>query len=114
MVAAVNSGLGELESGQQQVKNDPTRTTELRAMADVMEKVAGTAAGIELTVPELKQLSQRYQAMAKDTAKNAREVALAYEKHDAEAQRKAQTALNDTLKLEDPIIDELNKFCGEP
>lgn len=114
LISAVNGGLTQLEAAQQQVKNDPTRTNELRSMADVMDKAAADAAALELTTGELKQLSQRYQTMAKDTAKNAREVALAYEKHDAEGQRKAQVALNEALKLEDPIIDDINKFCGEP
>ena len=114
LISAVNGGLTQLEAAQQQVKNDPTRTNELRSMADVMDKTAVDTAAIELTTAELKQLSQRYQTMAKDTAKNAREVAIAYEKHDAEGQRKAQIALNDALKLEDPIIDDINKFCGAP
>ncbi|MBL8744633.1 MAG: hypothetical protein JNK04_26170 [Myxococcales bacterium] len=113
LINVVNSGLSELENGKQQAKNDPSQSTELRLMADALEKAGAAAAQLELTVPELKAISLRYQAMARDLSKHARDVADAAEKKDNDKLQKARGLLNETLKLEDPIVDDLNKFCAE-
>ncbi len=52
---------------------DPTGVSDLRAMADSMDKVAGEAAAVQLTLPELKKLRDEYQRMAKDIAKAERD-----------------------------------------
>jgi len=113
LVSVINAGLEQLENGQQQRKNDPTGTVELRAMAAVMDQAAVSTAKLSLATPELKSLANRYEAMSKDIAKNARELADAAEKKDLDKLGKAQNALNDALKLEDPIVDDLNKFCSQ-
>ncbi len=113
LINVVNGGLQELENGQQQAKNDPSQSTELRVMADALDKAGAAAAQLELTVPELKAISQRYQAMARDVSKYAREVADAADKKDLDKLQKSRAQLNETLKLEDPIVDDLNKFCAE-
>lgn len=109
----INTGLTALENGRQQQKNDPTKTFELRAMADSLEETAKKTKDLSLATPELKALAQRYEAMTLQIAKDARGVAEAYEKNDVARLTKAQTTLNETLKLEDPIIDDLNKFCSQ-
>lgn len=108
----VNTGLEQLENGRQQQKNDPTKTVELRKMADQVEKTSTDAAALSIATPEVKTFSTRYASMTKDIAKNAREVADAHEKNDLSRLEKARAALNETLKLEDPLVDEINKFCG--
>jgi chromosome segregation ATPase len=113
LIEVVNAGLKDLENGQQQAKNDPSHSAEVRAMAAAMETAAAKAAELSFTIPELRELSQRYQTMAKNVAKFAREIGDASDKKDMDALGKARTALNDALKQEDPIVDDLNKFCAE-
>lgn len=113
LVNVINAGLEQLENGQQQRKNDPTGSVELRAMATVMDQAAQSAAQLSLSTPELKTLANRYEAMTKEIARTARELADAADKKDLDRLSKAQNALNDALKLEDPLVDELNKFCSQ-
>lgn len=109
----VNQGLADLENSRQQQKNDPTRTVELRAMADSMEKTSETASKLPITDPEVRGLAQRYGAMARDISARARAVADAHEIKDLVLQTDARTKLNDALKLEDPLVDELNTLCSQ-
>jgi len=113
LINVVNGGLQDLENGQQQAKNDPSESTELRVMSGALEKAGAAAAQLELTLPELKAISLRYQAMARDVSKHARDIADAADKKDLDKLAKSRALLNETLKLEDPIVDDLNKFCAE-
>ncbi len=113
LIEVVNAGLKDLENGQQQAKNDPSHSAEVRAMAAAMEQAATKTAELSFTIPELREIAQRYQTMAKNVAKFARDIGDASDKKDMDALGKARTALNDALKQEDPIVDDLNKFCAE-
>ena len=113
LISVVNGGLQDLENGQQQAKNDPSESTELRVMSEALEKAGASAAQLELTLPELKAISLRYQAMARDVSKHARDIADAADKKDLDKLAKSRALLNETLKLGDPIVDDLNKFCAE-
>jgi hypothetical protein len=112
LVGVINRGIEALEKGQKQEKNDPTRTQELRAMADTADKIAEEASRLELGLPETKSLAQRYHAMLKDISKAAREVADAAEKKDLDRATKGQAVLAEAVRKEEPILDELNKFCA--
>ena len=112
MIGAINKGISDFGKSQKQEKNDPTGTVELRAMADVAEANAAETAKVSLTYPELKGLSQRYQDMSREIATHARAVAEAAEKKELDKMSKAQSALAEVLKKEDPLLEELNKFCA--
>ncbi|MFO0553375.1 MAG: hypothetical protein U0271_33635 [Polyangiaceae bacterium] len=113
LIAVINTGLDTLESNRQQTKNDPTKSVEARSMAASMEKVAEDIKALELKTPELKDIAKRYEAMARDVAKFAREGAEASEQKDVAAVNKAHASLNESLKLEDPIINDLNAACAK-
>lgn len=112
LIDVINQGIGSLEKGQKQEKNDPTGTVELRAMADTADKTADAAAKLELTLPETKAIAQKYAAMAKDVAKAAREIADAAEKKELDRIAKGRSALTAAVEKEDPIVQELNKLCA--
>ncbi len=112
LMGVINTGLDQIETSQQQLKNNPDRTVELRAMADALEKLAIDAGAVTLETPELRELSGRYQKMAKEAAVHARALADAEKEKKLEDVKKAKTALNDTFKLEDPIVSDLNKTCA--
>lgn len=112
LIEVINLGIGSLEKGQKQEKNDPSGTVELRAMADTADKTAEAATKLELTLPETKAIAQKYAAMAKDVAKAAREIADAAEKKDLDRIAKGRTALTAAVEKEDPIVQELNKLCA--
>ncbi len=107
----INVGVSSVERGQKQRTNDPTGTVELREMADAMDRAASDAAQVKLDLPELVELSRRYQKMTKTAAEAARDVASSAEKKETEPMKKAQQRLNDALKEEDPILEQLNQFC---
>lgn len=111
-MGVINKGLDQIETSQQQLKNNPDRTVELRAMADALDTLAKDAGAVTLETPELRELSGRYQKMAKDAAGHARALADAEKEKKVEDVKKAKTALNDTFKLEDPIVSDLNKTCA--
>jgi hypothetical protein len=111
-MGVINRGLDQIETSQQQLKNNPDRTVELRAMADALEKLAAEAGAVPLETPELRELSGRYQKMAKEAALHARALADAEKEKKLEDVKKAKTSLNETFKLEDPIVLDLNKTCA--
>jgi enoyl-[acyl-carrier-protein] reductase (NADH) len=83
-------------------------------MADTMEAVAADAAKVELTIPELKKLSQDYQTMAKEVAKAGREMVAAADSQDFAKVNTAKAAVEKAVKEEDPIVESINKFCHAP
>ena len=112
LMGVINRGLDQIETSQQQLKNNPDRTVELRAMADALEKLATEAGAVSLETPELRELSGRYQKMAKEAALHARALADAEKEKKLEEVKKAKNSLNETFKLEDPIVLDLNKTCA--
>jgi hypothetical protein len=110
-MGVVNQGLMDIENSRQQQKHDPTKTVELRAMADIVEKSSTKASALTVTTPEVRDLVGRYAKMTKDVATEARSAADAHEKGDLVKLAEAQTKLNVALKQEDPLIDDLNKLC---
>ncbi len=113
LVNVINGGVAALEKAPSN-EGDPSRVSDLRAMADTMDKIAGDTAKIELTLPELKKVSIDYQKMAKDVAKAERDLAKAAEDKDTAKRAAAEAALDAAVKQEDPIVDGLNKFCQKP
>lgn len=110
LIEVINKGVASLDKGSKGGA-DPTGTADLKSMADSMDKVAADAAKVELTIPELKKYSADYQAMAKDVAKAARDMAAAADAKDLAKINTAQGALDKAVKQEDPLVDQINKFC---
>lgn len=108
----VNQGFEQLENGRQQQTNDPTKTTALRAIADLMDQTGAKASQLNASTPEIKSLAGRYAAMLKEVSKTSREIADAHEANDLARAEKAKAALNAALKNEDGIVHDLNSFCS--
>jgi len=113
MVQVINSGVVALEKAPKN-ESDPTGVSDLRAMADAMDKVAVEAASVQLTIPELKKLRDEYQKMVKDIAKAERDLASAAQDKDPGRRTAADGALDGAVKQEDPLVDQINKFCQAP
>jgi hypothetical protein len=113
LIQVINTGVQSLEKGGK-IPGEDGGVNDLKAMADAMHKVAGDPAKVELTIPELKQYSGSYQAMAKDVAKAARSMAEAAGAKDLKRMSDAQAAMEKAVKQEDPLVDSINKFCQAP
>lgn len=113
LVQVINAGVVSLERAPRN-EADPSGISDLRAMADAMDKVGADAAGVQLTTPELKKLRDEYHKMAKDIARAERELATAAQERDAARRSSAEGALDATVKQEDPLVDQINKYCQGP
>ncbi|MCC6558955.1 MAG: hypothetical protein IT372_39005 [Polyangiaceae bacterium] len=113
LIEVINKGVQSLEKGQK-AGNDPSGVSDLKSMADAMEKVAADASAVKLTIPELTKYSADYQTMAKEVAKAARDMAAAAEAKDPDKINTAQAAMEKAVKQEDPLVDSINKFCQAP
>lgn len=113
LVKVINAGVIRLEKAPKN-ESDPTGIADLKAMAEAMDKVATDTAAVQLTVPELKKVRDDYQKMAREIAKAERELAKAAEDRNAPKRTAAEAALEAAVKAEDPLVDQLNKFCQAP
>ena len=113
LVSVINVGVVSLEKAPKN-EADPTGISDLRAMADAMDKVGADAAAVQLTMPELKKLRDEYHRMAKDIAKAERELAGAAQERDAARRSAAEGTLDAAVKQEDPLVDQINKYCQGP
>jgi hypothetical protein len=113
LVQVINAGVVSLEKAPK-TEGDPTGVSDLKAMADAMDRVAGDTAGVQLTLPELKKMRDDYQRMAKDIAKAERELGSAAEEHNPARRTAAEGALDSAVKQEDPLVDQINKYCQTP
>jgi hypothetical protein len=113
IVQVINAGVVSLEKAPKN-EADPTGVSDLRAMADAMDKIAADAQVIQLTLPELKKLRDDYQKMAKEIAKAERELASAAQDRDAARRGTAESTLDLAVKQEDPLVDQINKYCQAP
>jgi hypothetical protein len=110
MVHLINDGVSAVEKLPKN-ETDPSGVSDLRAMAEAMDKVAADAGNVQLTLPELKKLRDDYQKMAKDIAKAERELAASAQDKDAAKRNAAAATLDAAVKQEDPLVDQINKFC---
>jgi hypothetical protein len=110
MVHLINDGVSTVEKLPKN-ETDPSGVSDLRAMAEAMDKVATDAGNVQLTLPELKKLRDDYQKMAKDIAKAERELAASALDKDTTKRNAAAATLDAAVKQEDPLVDQINKFC---
>jgi hypothetical protein len=113
LILVINNGVTSLEKGPK-LDGDPNGVADLKTMAESMDRVAGDAGKVQLTLPELKKFSTDYQAMAKEVAGAAREMASAAEAKDVAKITSAQASMEKAVKQEDPLVDSINKFCQAP
>jgi hypothetical protein len=113
VVQVINAGVVSLEKAPKN-EADPSGVSDLRAMADAMDKIAADAQSIQLTLPELKKLRDDYQKMAKDIAKAERDLASAAQDRDSARRTTAESTLDLAVKQEDPLVDQINKYCQAP
>jgi len=113
LVQVINAGVVSLEKAPKN-ESDPSGIADLRGMAAAMDKVAADVGGVQLTLPELKKLRDDYQKMARDIAKAERELADAAAERNATRRSAAEGALDAVVKGEDPLVEEINKYCRAP
>jgi hypothetical protein len=112
LITVINSGVQSLEKASK-VEIDPTGVSDLKSMADAMDKVATDTANVPLTVSEVRRFSTEYQKMVKEIAKAERDLAAAAQERDPPRRTAAEAALEAAVKQEDPLVDTINKFCQE-
>jgi hypothetical protein len=113
LISVINNGVQGLEKTPK-TESDPTGVTDLKAMAETMDKVAAETGNVPVTMPEIKKLASEYQKMAKDIAKAERDLATAAAERDPPKRAAAEQALDTAVKQEDPLVDNINKFCQAP
>ena len=113
LAAVINDSVIALEKAPRSA-DDPSGITDLKSMADSMDKVAVSVASVQLTVPELKRVRDDYEKMARGIARAERELAAAAAERNAPKQKAADAALEAAVKQEDPLVDQLNKICQAP
>jgi hypothetical protein len=113
LVQVINGGVVSLEKAPKN-DSDPSGIADLRAMAEAMDKIAAETANVQLTLPELKKMRDDYQKMAKEIARAERELASAAEERNAGRRSTAEGTLDGAVKLEDPLVDQINKYCQAP
>jgi hypothetical protein len=113
LIKVINEGVQSLE-GQGKFEGDTTGVAALKAMADVLDKIAGDSSRLTLATPELQAFSTEYQTMAREVSRAAREMAAAAETKDEKKMAAAQAAMEKAVKQEDPLVDSINKLCQAP
>ncbi len=113
-VGAINEGVDKIYKTMSGAPDAGESVAELRALASEMDNVTKQIEKVALSTPELQKLAQRYQELGKDVAASARELADATDAVDVEKINKLQTRMEEAVKREDPLIDDLNKFCQTP
>jgi len=113
-VGSINEGVDRIHKTMGGTPDSGQSVAELRALATEMDEVGKLSEKVALTTPELQKLSQRYVELTKDLATTARELAEAVDAVDVEKSTKLQGRMEEIVKKEDPLVEELNKFCQTP
>jgi phage-related protein len=112
VVGVVNGALKKLEESSAKVDADKAeKVAGLRSMATTMDGVASDLAKAKTTIVTLKDLSGKYQKLAKDVAAAARERSDAIDQNDVEKDTKARDALDKLTDQEGPLVNSINDFC---
>ncbi len=89
----------------------PLDPSGLKALADALEKSAGEADALKLTVPDLSKQAKAYGQLTRDVAKTARDMAAAGEANDIEKAKEASVAMEKLVGGEPKLVAEVNKLC---
>ncbi len=113
-VSVINTGVDRVTKTLNTTPDSGAAVNELRSLADEMEAISAETKKVQLSMPDLQRISERYQKMVTDIAAAARELATAVDNVDGEKMTAAQTTLDQAVKREGPLVEELNKFCQNP
>lgn len=113
-VTVINSGVDRVTKTINTVPDSGAAVNELRSLADEMDAISSETKKVQLSLPDLQKISERYQTMVTDIAGAARELATAVDNVDREKMTEAQATLDSAVKREGPLVEELNKFCQNP
>ena len=113
-VTVINSGVDRVTKTINTVPDSGAAVNELRSLADEMEAISGETKKVQLSLPDLQKISERYQTMVTDIATAARDLATAVDNVDREKMTAAQGTLDQAVKREGPLVEELNKYCQNP
>jgi DNA repair ATPase RecN len=113
-VGVVNGGVDRVQKNINTAPDGGTAVNELNTLATEMDAIAAETGKIEVTLPELQKVSKRYQTMVGEIAAAARELATAVDNVDRDKMNSSQEKLDQAVKAEGPLVDELNKFCQSP
>jgi len=114
LITVINAGVDKVQKATGATPDGGNAVAEMRALADSMDVIAGEAAAVAVTIDELKTLSSEYHKMITEVAAAARDLATAVDDVDVEHMAKAQRRMAGAVKLEDPLVERLNKFCQQP
>jgi hypothetical protein len=109
LIEVINAGIDELEK-----PHNLSPVARFRHMAEVMDGVGAKAAKVKLTRTELQKYAGTYMKMTRDVAKASRDMAAAVEAKDTAQVQSAKDALDEAAAREDPIVNEINRFCQAP
>lgn len=115
LVGVINEGIDKVQKITTAAPDGGgTAVSDLRALADEMDAIAKKAEAAPITIGELQKLSGDYRAMATEVAAAARELATAVDNVDGEKMKKAQERIVTAVQKEDPLIEQINRFCQTP
>ncbi len=83
-------------------------------LAAMYEKLAQDVGALNLAVPELGARAGRYQAMARDAAAAAKEVADGARKLDPATMKSGQARWKQVKDAESALVGEINEYCAAP
>jgi multidrug resistance efflux pump len=110
LAGVINDGLDKLEA-RPAPAGEGNGVAELTGLAEAMDQLGQGAAKVTVTQPELQKIAADYQAMTKDVAQAARDMAAAATAKDEKKLAAAEASLQAAVKKEDPLVTELNRFC---
>lgn len=113
-VTVINGGIDKVQKITAASPDGGTAVGDLRALADEMDAIATQAEAATINIPELQKLSGDYKAMANEVAAAARELATAVDNVDGEKMKKAQERIVAAVQKEDPLVEQINRFCQTP
>ncbi len=114
LIGVINESVERIQKRASVAPDGGAAVAELRALASDMDDIVKKAAKVELSLPELSKLRERYGAMVSEVAEAARKLAGAVDKVDVEKMTKAQNRMERAVKREDPLVEEINKYCQSP
>lgn len=108
LTTVINAGADRIDKAQA----TPLDPTGLKALAEGLEKSAGEADALKLTVADLQKPAKDYASLVRDVAKAARDMATAGEARDLEKAKAANAEMEKLVGNEPKVIADVNKLCS--
>jgi hypothetical protein len=107
LVTVINESVTKVTRSAQ--KDPPS--TELLRLASDMQDTMTRLTRVELTDARLEAFAERYRAMAGEISSSAKGLAKATDGFDPQGMQASELSFETALKLEDPLVTELNSYC---